>query len=126
MYNDDRAGYKAFQTVVRRLRERDPRGEYTRWRKCSEITDYACMREMAQVEVAYAVIELDLPVRVPELTLRLEEEGIRAISMQGKALERVSTRADFCSGKYWQEADITWAAFDPKERRVRVEVLSGQ
>ena len=44
MHNEDRAGYRAFQTVVRRLRERDPRGEYTRWRKCSEITDYACMR----------------------------------------------------------------------------------
>ena len=125
MHNEDRAGYRAFQTVVRRLRERDPRGEYTRWRKCSEITDYACMREMAHMEVADGVIELDLPVRVPELTLCLEGEEIRAISVEGKALERVSTRADSRSGRYWQEADITWAVFDPKERRVRVEVLSG-
>ena len=125
IHNEDRAGYKAFQTVVRRLRERDPRGEYTRWRKCSEITDYACMREMAKLEVTDGVIELDLPVRVPELTLRLEGEGIRAISVEGKELERVSNRADFCSGRYWQEADVAWAAFDPGERRVRVEVLSG-
>ncbi len=125
MHNEDRAGYRAFQTVVRRLRERDPRGEYTRWRKCSEITDYACMREMAHMEVADGVIELDLPVRVPELTLCLEGEEIRAISVEGEALERVSTRADSRSGRYWQEADITWAVFDPKERRVRVEVLSG-
>ena len=83
------------------------------------------MREMAHTEVADGVIELDLPVRVPELTLCLEGEEIRAISVEGKALERVSTRADSRSGRYWQEADITWAMFDPKEHRVRVEVLSG-
>jgi hypothetical protein len=41
MHDDDRRGFNAFKTVVRRLKERDPDGERTQWRKCSEITNYA-------------------------------------------------------------------------------------
>ncbi|MDP6039146.1 MAG: hypothetical protein QGG64_11395, partial [Candidatus Latescibacteria bacterium] len=49
LHNDDRRGFKVFQEIVRRLKARDPFGERTRWRKCSEITNYAIAREMAEV-----------------------------------------------------------------------------
>ena len=65
LHDDDRRGFNAFKTVVRRLKERDPNGERTQWRKCSEITNYACAREMAEVMVEDHTIRLDLPVCVP-------------------------------------------------------------
>ncbi|MCK5804122.1 MAG: hypothetical protein KAI66_14900, partial [Lentisphaeria bacterium] len=71
LHNEDRRGFNAFKTVVRRLRERDPNSERTQWRKCGEITRYACARKMATVSVESNIISLDLPVCVPELTLRL-------------------------------------------------------
>ena len=52
IHNEDRRGFRAFQTIVRRLKERDPNGEKSQWRKCSEITNYAIAREMADIEVA--------------------------------------------------------------------------
>jgi hypothetical protein len=122
MHNDDRRGFRALKTVVRRLRERDPRGERTRWRKCSEITNYACAREMAEVIVDGQTIHLDLPVRVPELTLRITGTRIRAASVGGQPLRRVTSRADFASGTFLTEGEATLAAFEPAKRRTTVEL----
>jgi len=122
MHNDDRRGFHALKTVVARLRELDPQGERTRWRKCSEITNYACAREMARWEVAGETITLDLPVRAPELTLRLPEVAARAVAVDGAPLRQVGTRAAFASGTFIVEDGATLLAFDPAARQARVEV----
>ena len=129
MHNDDRRGFNAFKTVVRRLKELDPKGERTQWRKCSEITNYACAREMAELTVEQATssleehaIQLDLPVRVPDFTLRLTDVDVRGISVEGKPLTQASTRASFKSGTFFKEGNDIFVAFDSKERRTTVEV----
>ena len=120
MHNDDRRGFRALKAIVRRLRELDPRGERTRWRKVSEITNYACARELAQVSVQGDEIALDLPVRVPELTLRIAGVEPRAVSVDGMPLKRVESRAAFESGTYYVEEDAFLMAFDPADRATKV------
>jgi hypothetical protein len=129
LHNDDRRGFNTFKTVVRRLKELDPKGERTQWRKCSEITNYACAREMAEITVERAAssldghtIQLDLPVRVPDFTLRLTDVDVREVIVDGKPLAQASTRANFKSGTFFTEGNVTFIAFDPKERQTIVEV----
>ncbi len=66
LHSDDLRGFSTLKTLARRLRERDPRWERTRWRKCSEIASYAGARDMARLEVEGAAIRLDLPMCVAE------------------------------------------------------------
>ena len=53
-------GLTRSKPLFHRLKERDPNGERTQWRKCSEITNYACAREMAEMVVEGNTIRLDL------------------------------------------------------------------
>jgi hypothetical protein len=122
LHDDDRRGFRAFKTVVRRLKERDPLGERTRWRKCSEITTYACAREMADLSVAGGTITLDLPVRVPEFTLRLSGVNVRGVTVDGKPLTRALTRAAFRNHTFFREGDATLLAFDPTRRSTVLHV----
>ena len=122
LHDNDRRGFNAFKTVVRRLEERDPRGEYTRWRKCSEITNYACAREMAEVAVEGNRVRLDLPVQVDEFTLRLRGVDVKGVAVDGVPLERVGSRAGFEDGTFLCEGDGTFVAFTPQGRYVVVEV----
>ena len=122
MHDEDRRGFRAFQQVVGRLAERDPRGERTEWRTCSQITTYACAREMAEVSVEGNTVRLDLPVRTPDLTLRLTGGEVRAVRVDGRPLARAPNRAAFRSGTFLAEDGEVLAAFDPDQRRVRVEV----
>lgn len=122
LHNEDRRGFNAFKTVVRRLEERDPKGERTQWRKCSEITNYACAREMAELTVEDHTIRLDLPVQVPDFTLRIAGSNVRGVSVDGKPLQRAASRAGFKSGCFLREDDATLAAFDPAARRTTVDV----
>ena len=121
-HNDDRRGFNAFKTVVRRLKERDPNGERTQWRKCSEITNYACAREMAEIVVEENNIRLDLPVRVPDLTLRLTGVDVRGVSVDGEDLTRAESRALFKSDTFFTENNATFVAFDPAHRQPAIEV----
>lgn len=122
LHGDDQRGFNAFKTVVRRLRERDPAGVRTRWRKCSEITGYAIARAMATVQVAGDAVMLDLPVRVPELTLRLHDIVPRAVRAGGVPLRRVEQRAQFASGTWLVEGRSTLVAFDPQGRREQLAI----
>lgn len=122
MHNEDRGGFNAFKTVVRRLKELDPKGEKTQWRKCSEITNYACAREMAEMTVEDHTISLDLPVCVPDFTLRLTGADVKGISVDKKPLARTNVRTGFKSGTFFTENNVTFAAFDPTERQTTVEV----
>ncbi|MGQ9730433.1 MAG: hypothetical protein ACUVX8_04095 [Candidatus Zipacnadales bacterium] len=124
LHNDDRRGFRTLKTVVRRLHERDPRGERTRWRKCSEIASYACARRMAQVAVKENTIHLDLPLLVPELTLLITGRPIYAAFVAGKPLIRVRSRAAFETRTFLSEGDVTLLAFDPPHRQTAVEVVS--
>lgn len=122
LHNDDRRGFNAFKTVVRRLKERDPNGERTQWRKCSEITNYACAREMAEIVVEDNTIWLDLPVCVPDLTLRLTGVDVRGISVDGVNLTRAGNRAAFKSNTFFTENNATFVAFNPTHRQPVIEV----
>jgi hypothetical protein len=122
IHNDDRRGFRAFQTVVRRLEERDPNGERTRWRKCSEITNYAIAREMADVRVAENKVSLTLPVQVPELTLCVRDVTVTGVSVDGKPLTQAMTRSGFEDGTFYRDGDATFVAFTPEGRTVTVEV----
>jgi hypothetical protein len=123
LHNEDRRGFRALKTVVERLRARDPYGDQARWRKVSEITDYACAREMAELRVDGNVITLDLPVLVPELTLRIAGLDPRGIRVGEQPLKRVGSRRYLQSGTFCTENQETLLAFDPTNRTCRVEVL---
>ena len=122
LHNDDRRGFNAFKTVVRRLKERDPNGERTQWRKCSEITNYACAREMAEMVVEDNTIRLDLPVCVPDLTLRLTGVDVRGVSVDGEDITRAGSRALFKSNTFFTENNTTFVAFNPTHRQPVIEV----
>ena len=122
LHNDDRRGFNAFKTVVHRLKERDPHGERTQWRKCSEITNYACAREMAEIVVEDNTIQLDLPVRVPDLTLRLTSVDVRGVVVDGTEITRARSRASFKSNTFFTENNATFVAFDPTHRQPIIEV----
>jgi len=122
IHNDDRRGFNTFKTVMRRLKALDPKGERTQWRKCSEIANYACAKEMADVTMQGHTIYLDLPVRVPDFTLRLTDVGVRGVSVDGKPLVQTSSRAAFKSGTFFTEGNATFVAFDPTERQTTIEV----
>ncbi len=122
LHNDDRRGFNAFKTVVRRLKERDPNGERTQWRKCSEITNYACAREMAEIVVEENNIRLDLPVCVPDLTLRLTGVDVRGVSADGADLTRARNRSAFKSATFFAENNTTFVAFSPTHRQPVVEI----
>ncbi len=122
LHNDDRRGFNAFKTVVRRLKERDPNGERTQWRKCSEITNYACAREMAEVAVEDNTIRLDLPVCVPDFTLRLTGVDVRGVSADGKDLTRAGSRAAFKSNTFFTENNVTFVAFNPTHRQSVIKI----
>ena len=122
LHDADRRGFNAFKTVVRRLKERDPAGERTRWRKCSEITTYAIMREMAELAVEDNTVTLDLPVRTPELTLRFTGRDINSVSVDGTPVARVHNRSAFGSGTIYEENGATYVAFDPQRRTTTVDI----
>jgi hypothetical protein len=122
LHNDDRRGFRTLQTVVQRLKERDPLSERTQWRKCSEIARYACAREMAEVRTSDQAIRLDLPLQAPALTLQLRDVEVDAVSVDGTPLTRGSSRAAFGIGTFFSEGDVTWVAFDPRQRQTTVEV----
>jgi len=122
MHDEDRRGFRALETVVRRLRERDPHGERTCWRKCSEITDYACARELADLTVEGRTVRLDLPVLVRDFTLRVTDARVSAILVDGAPLARAGSRMAFRGGTLLREGDSTLAAFDPTVRRTVVEI----
>lgn len=116
MHDGDRRGFRTLKTVVRRLAERDPRGERTRWRKVSEITRYACARDLAKIQADGDALTLDLPLLVPELTLRFPSGGLQGVRVNGTPLRRAANRADFGSGTFLVEGEATLAAFDPTKR----------
>ena len=123
LHSEDLHGFHALQTVVERLRQRDPHGERTRWRACSEIATYACAREMASVRVDGGTATLDLPVAPRELTLRIETEGDpRGVFVDGRPLRRAHGKAQFETGTYYCEGTTMLVAFDPSERAVQVRV----
>ncbi len=121
LHDGDRRGFQALRTVVHRLRERDPHGERTRWRKVSEITDYACARALATVHHAPTAAVLDLPLPVAELTLRLRGRPAREVLVDGHPLTPVPNRRGLRARTFCPDGPDTLLALDPRTRQVRVE-----
>jgi hypothetical protein len=125
MHNEDRRGFQVLQTVVRRLQELDPHSERTQWLKSSAITNYACSREMATVSVEGDTISLDLPVRVPDLTLRITGESIAGVAVDGRPLRRAASRRDFGSESAWVTPEATYVAFTPSQQITTIALQIG-
>ena len=142
LHDGDRRGFRALQTVVARLRALDPAGERTCWRRPSEITAYACARELARVqaiepfgtstsaggEAAAVTLRLDLPARVPDLTLRIRGPAVRrlrAIHAEGQPLPAASTRRAFRGGTYYREpeGETVLLAYTPTMRTSTATLL---
>ncbi len=127
LHDGDRRGFHALRAVVERLRQRDPHGERTRWRKVSEITDYACARALATVQLEPGAAELDIPLPVPELTLRLRGCVAREVRVDGQPLTGLAHRRGLRAGAFCPDGPAggggpdTLVALDPRHRRVRVE-----
>ena len=124
MHDGDRRGFRAFRKVVGRLAERDPRGERTEWRTCSQITTYACAREMAEVTVEGNTVRLDLPVRTPDLTLRLTDGEVRSVRVDDRPLARASNRAAFRSGTSCWRTGRSWPPSIPPGAGCRWKSIS--
>lgn len=123
LHDGDRRGLRTLQTVVGRLRERDPHGERTRWRRPSEITGYACARHLASCRVEGPDgIDLRLPLPCAELTLRVRCQGIRGISVDGVPLRRAPDRRGFAGGTFLPVGDGALLAFDAAAGRHRLEI----
>jgi hypothetical protein len=124
LHNEDRKGFEALQTVVARMKELDPHGERTRWRKCGEITRYACATAMADLRVKGQEVRLRLPLVVPEVTLELT--GVRPVglALDGKPLRQVTRKTDFASGTWLAEGDRTLVAFDPGRQQTTLTVTT--
>jgi len=116
MHDGDRRGFNTLKAVVHRLKQLDPNGTRTHWRKCSEITNYAIMRELAEVTVEGNAIRLDLPVRVPEVTVRVRDVKTQALHVDGEPLRQVPSRRALRSGTLLVEEDATLAVFEPGDR----------
>jgi len=116
LHNEDRRGFRTFRTVVERLQALDPRGERTHWRTCSEIADYACARELASCRVEGTRVHLDLPLRVPDLTLRVAGMAAAGVTVDERPLRRAATRATFGADSYWVDGGDTLLAFTPGQR----------
>ena len=119
LHDEDRRGFNAVKTIVRRLRERDPEGERTRWRKCSEITSYAIAKEMADLTVDGDAVSLGLPVQVPEFTLRVDRP-LAGVSVDGQPLSEANSRAAFENGTFYRDGETTLLAFTPDDRSVSI------
>jgi len=122
LHNDDRRGFRVLQTLLTRLRELDPRGELTRWRKCSEITNYACAREMATVQVDGDTVRLHLPIAVPELTLQITGTDVQAVTANGVPLRQAANRAAFESGTYLKTDEGALVAVDGRAGQTEIAV----
>ncbi len=132
MHDNDRRGFDAFKTVVHRLRERDPKGELTRWQTCSQISRYACAREMAKVGVADDQITLELPVLAPDMTLSIaadphsthgsSTDTVSSVCVDGRPLREVSERAAFESGTWLKQNELVLLAFDPWLKDHKIEL----
>jgi hypothetical protein len=113
LHDADRRGFRTLKTVVERLQALDPQGERTRWRTCSEIADYACAKELATCRVDGDMVRLELPLRLPELTLRVRGAMATGVEVDGRPLHRAPTRAAFRDGTFLPEGDTTLLAFTP-------------
>ena len=78
---------------------------------------------MAEMKVEGDIIHLDLPVRVPDLTLRLKGANVQGISIDNVPLKCVSSKEAFKSGTFLTDDDTTIFAFDPKERNVVIKLF---
>jgi hypothetical protein len=74
------------------------------------------------VRVEDNTIALDLPLRVPEITLRVQDMAPRGITVNGLPLRRVQNKPAFESGTWLVCGHETLLAFDPDRRKTTIEI----
>ena len=80
-------------------------------------------RALAAIEVAGLTIRLDLPVRAPDLTLRVAGITARGVRWDGRFLRQAGSRRDFRAGASWHERGDLLIALDPQQRAGVIEIL---
>jgi hypothetical protein len=97
-YNGSELGFRAFQTVVRRINA--AYGKRVRWMKLSEIARYAAARELTRIEVTAAGVQFHAPFACPGFTVRVKSPHLPA------ALREVPSRDSLAPGTWTREGDF--------------------
>jgi hypothetical protein len=114
-FNGDRAGFRIFQEVVSRLRQRY---DHLIWMKLSEISRYWAARELTAITRGPGGIELDAPFAAPDFTIQIDNPpAIRAgvtLEADGRiaVLREVSGPAALSSGTFCRIDGGMQACFD--------------
>jgi hypothetical protein len=96
-YNGSELGFRAFQTVVRRINA--AYGKRVRWMRLSEIARYAAARELTRIEVTGAGIRFTAPYACPDFTVRVKSAQAPA------GLREVPSRDSLLKGTWTREGD---------------------
>ena len=107
-YNGQETGFKIFQEVVSRLRQRY--GERLAWMKLSEIARYWAAKELTRIERNAETISLRAPFACPQFTLRVPSAGDKppAVATAGGApapLAEVTEPPRLRPGTFLREPD---------------------
>jgi hypothetical protein len=121
-FNGQELGFKIFQTVVGRLRERY--GEQVRWMKLSEIARYWAAKELTAVAWAgdRTALEFNAPFACPGFTVRVPAAGEPA----PEGLKEVSDVAHLRSGSYLKTGDSLTCCVDLRKGRSQLRLFKSR
>ncbi len=112
-HNGTKAGFQAFQEVVRRL---NAKYDHLVWMKLSEIARYWAARELTRIDVSGASAAFTAPYACPAFTVRLTGEGSGPVSLQQdgsrKPLREVRGALALESGTWTRDGVGLIACFD--------------
>ena len=112
-HNGTKAGFQAFQEVVRRL---NAKYDHLVWMKLSEVARYWAARELTGIDVSGASAAFTAPYACPAFTVRLIGEGSGPVSLQRdgsrKPLREVRGALALESGTWTRDGAGLIACFD--------------
>lgn len=111
-------GFRDFQQVVRALQGRF--GQQTVWMKVSEIARYWAAKELTELTVTEAGLDLQAPFACPGFTVRVQKPPRQSVRLQAHPaanetaaeLREVPQRAQLESGTWCRDANGILACFD--------------
>ncbi len=123
--NGSKAGFRAFQQVVRSLHEHF--ADRIVWLKLSEIARYWAVRQLATMRLAGRSIEIETPFACSEFTFRWhgtlrQEPRLERPDHTAQTLRRVGRRVDLRSSTYWVEGEAVVFCVDLPRGQARVQV----
>lgn len=106
-FNGEELGFKAFQTVVRRLHAAY---DNLAWMKLTEISRYWAAKELTRIDKEAAKVTFRAPFASPDFTVRIAGRGVPKFA--GRELRLVNDPLDLDSGAWTRAEDSITACFD--------------